>query len=68
MQGDGGIGEQVELDSGTIVKQLPKQQTRLYRSIFGLYHLERSVYGTREGQKVEDVQNAIDLIESNRIV
>lgn len=55
MQGDGDIGEQIELSSGKIVKRLPKQQTRIYRSIFGLYGLERAVYGTREGQKVEFV-------------
>ena len=55
MQGNGDIGEEVELGSGKTVKRLPKAQTRIYRSIFGLYRLERAVYGTREGQKIEFV-------------
>jgi len=53
LQGDGDMGDKIELDSGKTVKRLPNQQTRIYRSIFGLYSLERAVYGTREGQKVE---------------
>ncbi len=55
LQGDGDMGDQIELSSGSTVKRLPKPQKRVYRSIFGLYHLERAVYGTREGQKVEFV-------------
>jgi len=55
LQGDGEMGDQIELSSGRTVKRLPKRQKRVYRSIFGLYDVERVVYGTREGQKVEFV-------------
>jgi len=66
LQGDGDIGEQVELGSGRVVKRLPVQQTRIYRSIFGIYNLERTVYGTREGQKIEFVplDNRLQLPET----
>ena len=53
LQGNGDMGEQLELSSGKTVKRLPEPQKRVYRSIFGIYELERVVYGTREGQKVE---------------
>jgi len=55
LQGDGDMGKQIELSCGKIVKRLANKQKRIYRSIFGLYELERVVYGTREGQKVECV-------------
>ncbi len=66
LQGDGDMGDKIELDSGKTVKRLPNQQTRIYRSIFGLYSLERAVYGTREGQKVEYVplDNRLQLPET----
>ena len=66
LQGDGDMGEQVELGSGRVVKRLPVQQTRIYRSIFGIYNLERTVYGTREGQKIEFVplDNRLQLPET----
>jgi hypothetical protein len=52
-QGDGDMGAEVKLSDGHTVKKLPKKQTRIYRSIFGSYTIERYVYGSREGQKVE---------------
>ena len=55
LQGDGDMGRHLKLSSGRTVKRLPKRQKRVYRSIFGLYNLERVVYGTREGQQVEFV-------------
>ncbi len=42
-QGDGDRGEEIELSKGNTVKRLPREQTRLYRSIFGSYSLERVV-------------------------
>jgi len=54
-QGDGDIGAEVELSTGETAKRLPLKQTRIYRSIFGSYSLERTVYGSREGQKVKFV-------------
>ena len=66
MQGDGDLGDQIELSSGRTVKRLPKPQKRVYRSISGLYNLERVVYGTRAGQKVEFVplDNRLQLPET----
>ncbi len=55
LQGDGDMGKHIKLSSGRTVKRLPKRQKRVYRSIFGLYNLERVVYGSREGQQVEFV-------------
>ncbi len=65
-QGDGDMGEEVALSNKHIVKRLPNQQTRFYRSIFGSYALERVVYGSREGQKVEFVplDNRLQLPET----
>ena len=66
LQGDGDMGKEIELSCGKIVKRLPNKQKRIYRSIFGLYELERVVYGTREGQKVEYVplDNRLQLPET----
>ncbi len=47
LQGDGDMGDKIELSSRRTVKRLSKLQKRVYRSIFGLYDLERVVYGTR---------------------
>ena len=48
LYGDGDMGDKIELSSGRTVKRLPKLQKQVYRLIFGLYDLERVVYGTRE--------------------
>ncbi len=55
LQGDGDMGEILELPDGKIVNRLKKKQSRTYRSIFANYELQRVVYGSREGQKVEFV-------------
>jgi len=47
------VGERVELSDGHTVKQLENLHLRDYLSIFGEFSLERAVYGTREGQKIE---------------
>ncbi len=47
LQGNGDMGE----------KTASQTTKRTYRSIFGIYELERVVYGSREGQKVEFVED-----------
>ncbi len=46
-------GEQVKLSDGRVVKRLAQLHGRAYQSVFGAYELERWVYGSREGQKLE---------------
>jgi len=46
-------GEQVELSDGRVVKRLEQLHARAYQSVFGVHELERWVYGSREGQKLE---------------
>ena len=53
LAGDGDGGETLTLAGGRVVKRLPKPHGRPYRSIFGDFTLERVVYGTREGQRIE---------------
>ena len=52
-QGTGDLGETVTLPEGRTLRRLPEMHGREYVSIFGAFHLERTVYGTREGQKIE---------------
>ena len=53
--GDGDEGAQVTLPAGRKVKKLRAPHRRIYQSVFGRFELERVVYGTREGQKIEYV-------------
>lgn len=64
--GDGNEGAEVKLPDGHLVKLLPKPHTRVYLSIFGAFELERAVYGTREGQRIEYVplDSRLNLPES----
>jgi hypothetical protein len=55
MQGEGDVGETVEMPDGTQWKRLPEPHRRTYQSIFGPFELSRYVYGTREGQRIEFV-------------
>lgn len=55
MQGDGDVGETVEMPDGREVQRLPKPHRRTYHSIFGPFTLSRYVYGTREGQRIDFV-------------
>ena len=55
LAGDGDCGETLTLADGRVVKRLPEPHGRPYRSIFGDFRLERVVYGTREGQRIEAV-------------
>ena len=69
-QGFGDLGDRVTLnenqhDEKTVVR-LDKMQSRPLRSIFGSFEIERIVYGTRKGQKIEFVplDTRLELPES----
>jgi len=51
----GDRGDTLELNDGRQLKRLPRQHARNYLSIFGEFTLSRWVYGTREGQKIENI-------------
>jgi hypothetical protein len=53
--GSGDQGETVALPDGRCCQRLQQAHARRYRSIFGDFDLQRTVYGTREGQKIEFV-------------
>lgn len=53
--GAGDQGAQVSLRDGRVAKRLAQSHARAYQSVFGVHELERVVYGTREGQKIEYV-------------
>jgi hypothetical protein len=55
LHGPGDMGETIRLPNGEEVRRLPELHERRYVSIFGEFHLQRTVYGTREGQKQEFV-------------
>jgi len=55
LQGTGDLGESLTLPNGDVVKRLKKLHARPYVSIFGEFELQRVVYGSREGQKIEFV-------------
>jgi hypothetical protein len=65
-QGDGDLGETFTLPDGQVVKRLEHRHRRAYQSIFGRYELERAVYGSREGQKIEfaPLDQRLELPES----
>ncbi len=55
MQGDGDVGETIEVPGGKELRRLGEPHRRTYHSIFGPFPLLRYVYGTREGQQIEFV-------------
>jgi hypothetical protein len=55
MQGTGDVGETLSLPTGRVLQRLEELHSRIYQSIFGEFSLERTVYGTRESQKIEAV-------------
>ena len=55
LHGDGDEGERVTLPDGLRVRRLESLHNRPYLSVFGEFVLQRVVYGTREGQKIEYV-------------
>jgi hypothetical protein len=65
--GSGDLGETVALPDGRVCQRLEQRHSRRYVSLFGLFQLQRTVYGTREGQKIEFVplDNRLQLPESD---
>lgn len=56
LAGDGDQGETVPRgDDGPPWQRLEQRHPRRYQSIFGTFDLQRVVYGSREGQKIEFV-------------
>src|SRR6202165_5282883 len=53
--GTGDLGPTVTLPDGREVQRLEQLHTRRYVSIFGSFTLERTAYGSREGQTLEFV-------------
>jgi hypothetical protein len=66
LHGSGDMGETVTLPDGEHCQRLAQLHERRYVSIFGEFRLQRTVYGTREGQKQEFVplDNRLQLPES----
>jgi hypothetical protein len=54
-QGSGDVGDSVRLPDGRVVDRLPDLHERRYVSLFGEFRLQRAVYGSREGQKIDFV-------------
>ena len=52
MQGEGDVGETIEMPDGKTLRRLDEPHRRTYRSIFGPFALSRYVYGTRVGQRI----------------
>lgn len=65
-QGSGDQGDTVTLPDGQTCQRLPQLHSRRYLSIFGEFTLARTVYGSREGQKIDFVplDNRLQLPES----
>jgi hypothetical protein len=55
LAGDGDMGETIRGEDGQEWQRLEQRHPRRYVSIFGTFVLERVVYGSREGQKIEFV-------------
>jgi hypothetical protein len=53
--GSGDLGDSLTLPDGREVHRLEHLHPRRYVSIFGAFQLERTVYGSREGQAIEFV-------------
>jgi hypothetical protein len=66
LQGTGDQGATFTGPEGQTWERLPEAHTARYVSIFGEFHLRRTVYGSREGQKIEFVplDNRLRLPES----
>jgi len=62
----GDVGEMVTLPDGREVHRLDQLHPRRYVSIFGIFQLQRTVYGSREGQALEFVplDNRLQLPQS----
>jgi hypothetical protein len=67
MVGSGDLGETVALPDGRVCQRLEQPHRRRYVSVFGCFQLQRTVYGSREGQKIDFVplDNRLQLPESD---
>jgi hypothetical protein len=67
LQGTGDLGAAVTLPDGQTCERLPELHDRRYVSIFGLFTLPRTAYGSREGQKITFVplDNRLQLPDSD---
>lgn len=65
--GTGDQGETLTLPDGQELRRLPKIHSRPYVSIFGKFLLQRTVYGTREGQTIgfTPLDNRLQLPDSD---
>ena len=65
--GSGDLGESTELPDGREVRRLEGLHPRAYQSVFGAFEVARTVYGSREGQKIEyvPVDTQLQLPESD---
>ena len=63
--GSGDLGESLTLPDGQAVQRLEQLHPRRYVSIFGEFRLERTVYGSREGQALQFIplDNRLQLPE-----
>lgn len=66
MVGSGDQGDTVTLPEGQVCQRLDQAHERRYVSIFGEFRLRRTVYGSREGQKIAFVplDNRLHLPDS----
>jgi hypothetical protein len=66
LQGTGDLGDTLTLPNGPTWERLPELHPCRYVSIFGEFQLARTVYGSREGQKIAFVplDNRLQLPES----
>ena len=55
LQGTGDVGETFTLPDGRVLQRFAEPHARQYGTIFGEFTLHRTVYGEREGQKIEAV-------------
>jgi hypothetical protein len=64
--GTGDLGASVTLPDGRTCQRLEELHSRRYLSIFGEFVLQRKVYGSREGQKIElaPLDNRLQLPDS----
>jgi hypothetical protein len=53
LQGDGDLGPTLPLPDGRTARRLEHRHPKDYRSVFGAFRLQRAVYGSREGQKID---------------
>lgn len=67
LNGSGDLGPALPLPDGSTAVRLEELHDRPYRSVFGDFSLSRTVYGSREGQKITFVplDNRLQLPQSD---